>query len=122
VLVSFTGRTQKPGTLYYSGIGFLSMVISAFIFTHHHDTVINVAGMFGLIALTGTLIGLRKLGWTTFLYLGVFIVLLVGLNNLFYYQKSLMFYLPVVQKITFLFFLLWICLINMRWCRTQTLT
>lgn len=97
--------------------GFISIAISTFIFTTLHDTIINVAGLFGLIAIIGTLIGLRKLGWTSLFYMGLFVIVLIGLNNLFYYQKNLMYYLPVIQKITFLYFLLWICLINIRWFR-----
>jgi hypothetical protein len=100
--------------------GCLSMVISVFIFTSLHDTIINVAGLFGLMALTGTLIGLRKLGWTALFYMGLFAVLLIGLNNLLYYRKDMMYYLPVVQKMTFLYFLLWICSINICWSRKTT--
>jgi len=37
--------------------GFVSMAISVFVFTNFHDTIINIAGIFGLIALAGTLIG-----------------------------------------------------------------
>ena len=95
--------------------GFLAISISIFIFTSLHDTIINVAGVFGLIAIAGTLIGLRKLGWTGLFYMGLFVVILIGVNNLLYYQKNLMYYLPVVQKITFVYFLLWICFINVRW-------
>jgi hypothetical protein len=101
--------------------GFLSMAISVFISTDLHDSIINVAGLFGLIALTGTLIGLRKLRWTYLFYMGLFIVLLLALNNLLYYLKNLMYYLPVVQKITFLSFLLWICFINLN-CQSKTTT
>ncbi|MDB5232587.1 MAG: hypothetical protein JWN76_3392 [Chitinophagaceae bacterium] len=95
--------------------GFLTMATGSFIFTSLHDAVITVAGLFGLIALTGTLRGLKKLNWATLFYMGLFVVVLIGLNNLLYYKKNLMYYLPVVQKITFLYFLLWICFINVRW-------
>jgi hypothetical protein len=95
--------------------GFIAMIIGSFIFTRLHDNVINAAGLFGLIALTGTLQGLKKLGWRKLFYMGLFVVVLIALNNLLYYKKSLMYYLPVVQKITFLYFLLWICFINIRW-------
>jgi hypothetical protein len=95
--------------------GFISMVTGVFIFTGFHDTIINVSGVFGLVALAGTLIGLRKLGWYGLFYMGLIAVILIGLNNLFYYQKNLMCYLPVIQKITFFYFLLWICLVNLSW-------
>jgi hypothetical protein len=95
--------------------GFIAMIIGSFIFTRLHDNVINAAGLFGLIALTGTLRGLKKLGWIKLFYMGLFVVVLIALNNLLYYKKSLIYYLPVVQKITFLYFLLWICFINICW-------
>lgn len=37
--------------------------------------------------------------------------LLVGLNNYLYYNKGLIIYLPVIQKISFITFLAWICAI-----------
>jgi hypothetical protein len=95
--------------------GFMSMLISIFIFTNLHDIIINVAGLFGLIALTGTLIGLRKLRWHVLFYIGLLLIILIGLNNFMYHLNSMMYYLPVVQKITFLIFILWICLITIRW-------
>jgi hypothetical protein len=91
------------------------MAIGLFVITSIHDTIINVAGVFGLVALTGTLIGLWKLGWRGLFYMGIVVVGLIGLNNLLYYQKNLMYYLAVVQKITFLYFLLWVCSINISW-------
>lgn len=100
--------------------GFLSMAISVFIFTSLHDTIINLGGLFGLIALAGTLIGLRRLRWIKLFYMGIIVVALIGLNNLLYYNASLIYYLPVVQKITFLFVLLWICLINVSWLRQNS--
>ena len=45
-------------------------------------------------------------------WMGIFNFLLVVLNNILYYGDGLLFYLPVVQKFTFLFFLLWISLVN----------
>ncbi len=93
--------------------GVLTMVIGLFIFTHLHDTIINVAGFCGLVAIAGTFIGLRQLRWTKLFWLGIFNLLLIALNNLLYYGSGLL-YLPVVQKITFLLFLLWICLIDIQ--------
>jgi hypothetical protein len=94
--------------------GALSMVIGMFIITDLHDIIINVAGIFGLIALTGTLAALHKLRWRKLFWLGIFDLVLVVLNNILYHGNGLMLYLPVVQKITFLFFLLWICLMNIQ--------
>lgn len=97
--------------------GLLAMGIGLFIFTPFHDAVINGAGLFGLIALGGTLVGLRRLRWTGLFYAGWLVLALIGLNNLLYYGNDPLHWLALVQKITFVVFLAWISSINLRWCR-----
>lgn len=88
------------------------MAIGMFLFTDLHDTIINITGLCAVVAIVGTFVGLRKLKWTGLFWLGIFNFLLVAGNNILYYGHGLKLYLPVVQKITFLFFLIWICLID----------
>ena len=90
--------------------GVLSMCIAFFIFTSLHDSIINIAALLALIALSGTFIGLYKIKWWGLFSFGVFNLLLVAVNNWLYYGGGLL-YLPVVQKITFVSFLLWICFV-----------
>lgn len=78
-----------------------------------HDLAVNFASSLGFIAIIGTLICLYKTRWYGLFAFGVFNILLVGLNNYLYNTKEMMIYLPVVQKISFLSFLVWICLINL---------
>ncbi len=92
--------------------GFLAVAIGIFLFTGFLDYVINIATGFGFIALIGTFTGLYKLKWNKLFWMGLFIIILIALNNLLYYNSNLIYYLPVVQKITFAYFLLWICLID----------
>jgi hypothetical protein len=92
--------------------GFASMISIMFISTALHDIVINIATVFGLIAVIGTFIGLLELKWSKLFWVGIFILPLVALNNFLYYKIELLIYLPVIQKITFLYFLFWICLID----------
>jgi hypothetical protein len=90
--------------------GAVAMTIAFFLFANiDHDMVINSASIFGLIATIGTFIGLYKVRWYGLLTIGFFIILLVGLNNYFYNNKALMVYLPIVQKISFATFLVWVC-------------
>lgn len=99
----------------------LSMITVLFLFTSYHDMVINVATGFGAIALGGTFVGLRKLRWKGLFWTGLVALPLIALNNLLYYNKSLQIYLPVVQKITFLYFLVWISSISLcLYRRSQT--
>jgi hypothetical protein len=92
--------------------GLLSMLIASLLFTDYHDMVINIASFFGLIATIGTFVALYKLNWTGLFWVGMFNLVLFAMNNILYYGEGLRFYLPVVQKITFLYFLFWISAIQ----------
>ena len=105
-------KKQGRQVIQFSGV--LSMLVACFIFTPLHDSIINIAGTFGMIALVGTFIGLRKLRWYKLFWIGMYCLLLIVLNNIFYYNKGLIFYLPIIQKITFLIILVWFCLITLR--------
>jgi hypothetical protein len=98
-------------TIQISGV--LAMTFGLFLSTGMHDTIVNLASFFGLIATVGTFIGLYKLRWTMLFWMGIFNLILVAVNNILYYGVGFKLFLPVVQKITFLFFLLWICLITL---------
>lgn len=99
--------------------GALAMTTGIFIFTDLHDTIINIASLCGLVATICTFIGLQKLKWIKLFWFGIFNLTLVALNNILYYGNGLKLYLPVVQKITFFFFLLWICIITVNLYRKQ---
>lgn len=79
-----------------------------------HDLITNLASLMGLVAVVGTLIGLRRLEWNALFWFGAMNLLLVLLNNLIYYNAELIRYLPLVQKISFAAFLVWLFLISMK--------
>jgi phage shock protein PspC (stress-responsive transcriptional regulator) len=97
--------------------GALAGIAGFFIFGDAHDMLINLAFLFGLVAITETFIGLYTLKWKMLFGFGLFNILLVILNNILYYNKDLLYYLPSVQKFTFLSFLLWMFCINFRLAR-----
>lgn len=103
---------EKGGRLAIQISGVIAMVTGMFIFTNLHDTIINVASLCGLVSVIGTFAGLYKLKWTKLFCLGIFNIALIALNNILYYSKDLRSHLPVVQKITFICFLLWVCIIS----------
>ena len=103
---------KRSNRLMVQVAGTFAMITCVFIFTGFHDTIVNMAGFFGMIAMTGTFIGLYKLNWKSLFWLGIFNLVLIIVNNILYYGEGLKLYLPLVQKITFLFFLIWICLID----------
>jgi hypothetical protein len=100
--------------------GILAMTIAFFLFTTiNHDLVTNLASSFGAIAIIGTLIGLYKNKLFGLFKFGLFNIMLVGLNNLCYYNTELIVYLPVIQKISFGTFLVWICCIDIKLYQIQ---
>jgi hypothetical protein len=103
-------------TIQISGI--FSMIVAFFLFSDFdHDWITNIASVFGVIAMLGTFIGLYKNQWTGLFTFGLLNFLLVGVNNYIYYHKELIVFLPVVQKISFITFLSWFCLISWRMYR-----
>ena len=110
-----TGKIAKR-IIQISGI--LSMLVAFFLFTNiDHDLITDVASSLGLIATIGTFIGLYKTKWFGLFVFGLLNILLVGLNNYVYFTKGLIVYLPLIQKISFATFLIWICCvdINVYW-------
>jgi hypothetical protein len=105
---------KRNGRLLIQISGAAAMTTGIFLFTRLHDNIINAATLFGLIATFGTLAGLLKLKWKKLFWYGMFNLVLIILNNILYYGDGLQLYLPVVQKITFLYFLVWICMIDIQ--------
>jgi hypothetical protein len=88
--------------------GTAAMICGALMGTFDHDLMTNIASLLGLVAVVGVLHLLWQAQWTVHVWAGLVILLLVGLNNLLYYTDSLRVYLPVVQKVTFLYVLTWV--------------
>ena len=96
----------------YTGIMSIGMLV--FLQADFHDLVINTAGILGIIAITGTLIGLYKNHSYILFITGLFCLFLFFLNNYIYYTKNGIGYLAIIQKISFFFFLLWFCLLSIQ--------
>ncbi len=93
--------------------GMLSMVSAGFLSTAHHDLVLNIACVLGVVALSGTFVGLYQTKRLNLLWLGALCVLLLAANNYVYYSQRFIYSLPVVQKITFAVFLVWFSLLDL---------
>lgn len=93
--------------------GTLAMTIAFFLFTSiNHDLITNLASIFGLTATVGVFVGLFKAKWLRLFTFGLLNILFVVLNNYVYYTKGLIIYLPVIQKVSFASFLIWVCCID----------
>ncbi len=94
--------------------GILSMVSAAFIFTKYHDvmtTFLSICGLFGILSIIRTL-HINKM--TFFTISGIVCLIVIGLNNLFYYDERFIDYLPVVQQIDFILVLSWTIGLNLK--------
>jgi hypothetical protein len=108
----FGFRTYTKQLVRYCGI--LSMAVLIFFLAGFHDSVINIAGVLGVIAMSLVIVALYKNRSYGLFALGIVCILLCILNNYIYYTEHFFYYLPIVQKISFLVFLLWFWLLDFR--------
>lgn len=92
--------------------GVTSMLLAFFVFTGYHDLVIYVAGIMGLLAIIAAEIGLYKAHVNGLLWLGLFCLALIFINNYIYQSGNFIERLPVIQKFSFFIFFLWVILLN----------
>jgi len=105
-------QLKKYHRLLIQVTGTVCMLTSFLLLTSiDHDLTINTSSAFGLIAMLGTLIALYQLNWKWLFAIGFLDLLLVALNNYLYHSNE-MLYLPVVQKLSFLSFLVWFSFIG----------
>jgi len=97
----------------FSGIASMAAIV-LLLFSNYHDTIINIAALLGTISLICTFRGLYKARYLKTFSAGLLCIILIAINNFIYYTYLFILYLPVIQKITFLIFLLWVSAINLQ--------
>ncbi len=95
----------------YSGI--IAMLILVFVFTPYHDAIILIGGSLSAIPFVGTLRELYRNRWRFLFLFGSFCMALILLNFYSYLSGWLVSLLPLIQKITLVFFLGWVLLISL---------
>jgi len=114
-------NTNKAYRLIIQICGVIGMISSFFLIAdRNHDLVVNIASGFGFIAVIGVLVCLYQTKWFWLFGYGLFNIFLIFLNN-YLYHSGKMFYLPIVQKFSFLSFLVWICCIEMKLYRRNVI-
>lgn len=93
--------------------GTLSSFSMLFLPFGNHDLVINLSALFGGIAMVLVIIALRRMNMLSLYRTGLFNLVLIGINNIVYYSEKMLWMLPLVQKISFLFFICWISLTSL---------
>ena len=112
----FGDKTAGGHVIRYFGIA--SMLVVPFMFAGLHDTVMNIAGLLGCIAITVLLTNLltHKMYWP-FAH-GILCILLCAANNYIYYTGNFFYWLPIIQKISFIVFLLWFIMLTIKLSKT----
>lgn len=97
---------------YTSLLGVGSMIFAISMLSgQYHDLLISIAGALGVTAIIILLYYLYKTNHRGIFWLGIFCVILCVINNYVYYTGHFLNYLPIIQKISFLFFLGWFWLV-----------
>lgn len=100
----------------------LSMLPLVFLNSAYHDQLLMLTALFGLLAMALIYAALYRTKRFGLFFFGLFNVALIGLNNYIYYLAPNLYWLPLVQKLTFLSYLLWICLLSLLLYKTQNIT
>lgn len=100
---SFLFRSRSAGRILIRYTGIFSMLTMVLLLFAEHDPVIYTAGALGMTALITVTIGLYTKKKYTLAAMGILCMLLSALNNYIYFTNEL-YYLPVIQKISFAFF------------------
>lgn len=105
---------RKLNTFIIRYTGSLAMFILIFVFTQFHDGIIGIGSTISAIPMAATLSELKKHRLKVLYYLGWFCISLILLNFVIYSTNWWITFLPVLQKITLLLFLVWIMLIDIK--------
>lgn len=92
--------------------GICSMLFALLIFTSYHDLMTTLSSIFGIIVVIGIIKGVYSSKQSIYQKSGLLCMLLLGMNNFIYYTEYYLVILPLLQKLTFAFVLLWIIALN----------
>lgn len=94
--------------------GGLAMLSATFIFTKYHDVMTTILSICGTVVIIGMIRALHNNRLTFYKIMGIFCMLIIGLNNFFYYNEDLIQYSPLVQKGAFILILSWTVSLNLK--------
>src|SRR5690606_24667202 len=101
--------------------GVSTMAFTILISTKYHDTMTTLSSIFGIFVVIGIIWEVYRSKLKVFKLGGVICIILLVLNNYIYYIGQWIEYLPLIQKITFAFVLIWIIGLNYKLNETNLL-
>jgi len=94
--------------------GTLAMSSAVFIFTSYHDIMTSILSIGGIMAIIGIIRTLYINRMRFFMVSGIVSMILVGMNNLFYYIEMFIEFLPITQILSFILILAWTVGLNFK--------
>lgn len=106
----FSNKSVNLIVMWLAGI--LALAITMSLTSGTHDITVRIAGFFGVIAFISCFVELYKAKYFSLLILGI-ICLLIFLGNYYIYETGTMIRsLPVIQKVTFICYILWFAFLD----------
>ncbi|MBT8302025.1 MAG: hypothetical protein KJO63_11870 [Maribacter sp.] len=106
----FKGKNININIMWLSGIA--ALVATSFLSSGAHDRTVRIAGFFAVIAFLTCFIELFKAKHIKLFFIGIG-CLIIFLVNYYIYETGLYIrLLPVIQKITFLCFIIWFIMLD----------
>ena len=106
----FSNKSTNLIVMWLAGI--LALAITMCLTSGTHDITVRIAGFFGVIAFISCFVELYKAKYFSLLILGI-ICLLIFLGNYYIYETGAMIRsLPVIQKVTFICYILWFAFLD----------
>lgn len=90
----------------------LCMGAMLLIFSSWHDIMTTLSSIFGLWVVGEIIYWMILSGKRWLLFYGLCIGVLLGINNYIYYSQNGLYWLPIIQKITFVMVILWVLYLN----------
>lgn len=94
--------------------GMLALGITVFLASGTHDIVLRIAGLFGFIAVATSLLELYRTKYFKLFGLGLFCLIIFVANYFIYETRIMVTALPVIQKVTFVSFMVWFVWMDFR--------
>lgn len=99
--------------------GITGMLSAIFIFTSWHDVMTTLLSVAGIVVIIGMIRALYRNKYIPFMIAGIGCMIVIGINNWFYYDERFLAYSPLVQKTAFVLILGWTIALNLNMKRVS---
>ena len=106
----FTKKGRNVYIMWLAGI--LALVVTMSLTSGTHDITVRIAGIFGVIAFISCFVELYKAKYFSLFYFGIACLLIFLVNYYIYETGTFRGSLPVIQKATFICFIIWFAFLD----------